>query len=162
MKSSVFTTFCTVILVVLSSLNLHAQKEKAAHEFNIDDYHWLVGHWKGSGFGGTSEEIWAPPVDGVMMGMFRQINDDKIVFYEFLLLDEQGLRLKHFHPDLKGWEEKDDFVTFTLAEGSKDQLKLKGLTFERKSDSEMDIRLRMRRGDKVETEVFEMKKVLSH
>ena len=155
-KKVIYLVFC---LTMLCSVESRSQEEASAHEFNIEDYSWLVGHWKGSGFGGTSEEIWTSPVDGTMMGMFRQINDGKIVFYEFLLLNKDGLHLKHFHPDLKGWEEKDEYLTFDMVGGSDREIKLKGLTFEKKSDTEMDIRLRMKRGDVVETEVFEMKKM---
>lgn len=148
-------------LVVMQSFI--GKADNKSHEvsaaFNIDDYTWLAGHWVGDGFGGTSEEVWALPADGTMMGMYRHIKDDKLVFYEFLLLDKDGLRLKHFHPDLKGWETKDDFVTFPMVEYSPDKLVLKGLTFERKSDTEMEIRLRLRRGEKVETEVFKMRRV---
>ena len=128
-------------------------------EFDINDYSWLVGHWKGEGFGGVSEEMWSPPADGTMMGMFRQLNDDKLVFYEFLLLDETGLRLKHFHPDLKGWETQDEFVTFEMVEYTKNKLVLKGLEFELVDPNKMDIRLRMKYGDEVKTEVFKMERV---
>lgn len=127
--------------------------------FNIDDYSWLAGHWIGDGFGGVSEEVWAPPADGTMMGMYRHIKDEKLVFYEFLLLDKEGLRLKHFNPDLKGWETRDEFVTFPMVEFTPNKLTLKGLTFEKKSDTEMEIRLRLKRGDKVSTEVFQMRRV---
>ena len=130
--------------------------------FDIDDYSWLVGHWKGEGFGGVSEEMWSPPADGTMMGMFRQLDHDKLVFYEFLLLDENGLRLKHFHPDLKGWETKDEYVTFEMVEFSKNKLVLKGLEFELIEPNKMEIRLRMKYGDEMKTEVFKMKRVTSN
>ena len=127
-------------------------------EFDINDYSWLVGTWKGDGFGGISEEIWSEPHNGTMMGMYRHIKDGELIFYEFLLLDESGLRLKHFHPDLKGWEEKDETTFFEMVEYSADKLIMKGLTFERKSDSLFIINLKMRRAEKVETEVFTMHK----
>ncbi len=82
----------------------------------IADMAWLAGHWKGDGLGGRSEEIWSPPDNGVMMGMYRHIKDDKPVFYELItLVEERGslvLRLKHFNPDLSGWEEKGESVSF--------------------------------------------------
>lgn len=127
--------------------------------FNIEDYTWLVGSWTGDGFGGISDETWNAPVDGTMMGMYRHSKDDKVTFYEFLLLDKTGLRLKHFHPDLKAWETKDEMVTFPMVSFSKDKIELKGLVFERKSDTQMEIRLRLRQGDQVNTEVFTMHRV---
>lgn len=148
-----------IVLVSMRSTHiLNPIQSETTTKFDINDFSWLSGHWIGEGFGGVSEEIWSPPADGTMMGMFRQLNDDKLVFYEFLLLDETGLRLKHFHPDLKGWETKDEFVTFEMVEYSKKKIVLKGLEFELKSKNEMEIRLRMRQGDEVKTEVFKMKR----
>ncbi|MGI9546548.1 MAG: DUF6265 family protein [Flavobacteriaceae bacterium] len=148
-------------LILMQSFikNEHTKSHEESTIFNIDDYTWLAGHWIGDGFGGISEEIWALPADGTMMGMYRHIKDEKLVFYEFLLLDKDGLRLKHFNPDLKGWETKDEFVSFPMVEHSPNKLVLKGLTFEKKSDTEMEIRLRLRSGEKVETEVFKMRRV---
>ena len=72
---------------------------------------------------------------GAMMGMFRLIKDDKVVFYEFFRLAEEGetlvLRLKHFHPDLKGWEEKDSTVDFPLLKISANELVFDGMIFRR-------------------------------
>lgn len=127
--------------------------------FNIEDYKWLVGSWKGDGFGGTSEETWSVPANGTMMGMYRHIKDGKVVFYEFLLLDETGIKLKHFHPDLKGWEEKNDMTSFEMINFSPVKIEMKGLIFEKKSDDLMEIRLRLRQGNEVKTEVFTMHRV---
>ncbi|RNC84565.1 MAG: hypothetical protein ED557_06185 [Balneola sp.] len=150
------------ILSLLISFNTITEIELVtteSSEFNIEDFGWLVGTWTGDGFGGQSEETWSTPVDGTMMGMYRHYKDGKIVFYEFLLLDETGLRLKHFNPDITSWEEKDDFVSFEMVNHTKDKIELKGLVFERKSDTEMEIRLRLRNNDgEVRTEVFSMRR----
>lgn len=130
--------------------------EQIKHEFDPNDYSWLVGSWKGDGFGGTSEEIWSKPENGVMMGMYRHLKDDKLVFYEFLILDKTGLRLKHFHPDLKGWEEKDETTFFEMIDYSPTKIEMKGLIFEKKTDNLMEIRLKLNRNGKVETEIFTM------
>lgn len=54
-----------------------------------------------------------------MVGYFRLVRDGKPVFYEILtLLEVEGsveMRLKHVNPDMTGWEEKANFVTFKLA-----------------------------------------------
>lgn len=130
------------------------------HEKSSDlyDYGWLAGSWVGDGFGGTSEEVWSPPsADGTMMGVYRHHGaDGKLVFYEFLVLDQSGLKLKHFKPDLVGWETKEDFVSFEMIDFSKDMIKLKGLVFKRKSDTELEIQLKMKYGEEVKTEVFKM------
>lgn len=147
-------------LASFSDINRSDNGSVAAPEpFNINDYSWLVGSWTGDGFGGVSHETWAEPVNGTMMGMYRHINaEGELVFYEFLLLDETGLRLKHFNPDLTGWEEKDDMTTFEMISYSKDKIEMKGLTFEKKSDTEMIISLKMKRNGETHTEVFTMKR----
>ncbi|MBL8753488.1 MAG: hypothetical protein JNK15_09320 [Planctomycetes bacterium] len=77
---------------------------------------WLAGRWIGAGFGGECEETWAPAAGGQMVGHFRLVAGGKPRFYEIMLLDrvEAGLRLrvKHFHPDFRGWEEKDGWHSF--------------------------------------------------
>ncbi len=135
-----------------------AEPHSTSDTFDISKYDWLVGHWKGNGFGGISEEIWLPAVDGTMMGMYRHSKNGKITFYEFLLLDKDGLKLKHFHPDLKAWEEKDDYVTFEKQAFEQDKIRLKGLEFERVSDKKLQIRLQLKDGDKTWTEVFDMER----
>src|SRR5262245_20795912 len=70
----------------------------------IADAAWLQGYWTGEGFGGTSEDIWMPPANGVMLGAFRLVKSDGTRgFYELLGIEEfEGtLRIvvKHFHPD---------------------------------------------------------------
>lgn len=127
--------------------------------FDINNYSWLAGHWTGDGFGGVSDEVWSLPAGGVMMGVYRNIQDSKVVFYEFITLDETGMKLKHFTPEMKSWEEKEDFVHFEMIEATPDKLTFKGLIFERKSDTEMDISLKMQEKGEVRTEVFHMKKV---
>lgn len=128
--------------------------------FNIYDYAWLQGEWVGDGFGGMSEEIWsAPSSDGSMMGAYRHYNaDGSLNFYEFFVLDERGLRLKHFSPEMIGWEEKEKYLTFEMISFSKDKIVLKGLVYERKSENEMEIRLEMKTSDGRKTEVFSMKR----
>ena len=84
----------------------------------IDDFSFLTGYWQGEGFGGDSEEMWMPPVDGKMFGIFKQSANGELIFTEFMeITQSEGdwlLRLKHFNPDFSGWEEKSDFITFPL------------------------------------------------
>lgn len=121
-------------------------------------YSWLSGTWTGDGFGGSSEEVWsAPSADGTMMGVYRHHKGDgSLNFYEFMVLDSTGIKLKHFTPEMVSWETKEDFVHFELIEFTEDKIILKGLVFERKSDSEMEIRLDLKNGDKKWTEIFKM------
>ena len=89
----------------------------------LEDFSWLAGHWQGEPpGGGQAEEIWTQPAAGAMMGSFRWTRGDKVIVYEFLLLEqtEQGivLHLRHYGPGSIGWEEKDAPLTFQLLEGS--------------------------------------------
>jgi hypothetical protein len=145
-------------LSIADSPRISSDYDAATPAFNIEDYSWLVGSWTGDGFGGISHETWAEPVNGTMMGMYRHIKDGELVFYEFLLLDETGIRLKHFNPDMTGWEEKDDMTSFEMISFTKDKVVMKGLTFEKKSDTEMVISLKMKRVGELHTEVFTMKR----
>lgn len=123
-------------------------------------YSWITGTWVGNGFGGISEEVWSEPSsDGVIMGSFRHTSlEGGINFYEFFLLDSTGLKLKHFNPDFSGWEEKEKFVHFKMIEVTENAIVLKGLVYERLSDTEMEIRLDLKEGDKKWTEVFKMQR----
>jgi len=92
----------------------------------IADAAFLVGHWTGNGLGGTFEEVWTAPKQGVMVGMYRGLEADGAPrFYELLTIREQAgsveLRLRHFNPDMVGWEEKAQFVTMPFV-GKRDGL----------------------------------------
>jgi hypothetical protein len=135
----------------------------------LADMRWLVGHWKGTGLGGVSEEMWSEPAGGAMMGMYRLITKDAatrdaVTFYEFLtLVEEEGslaLKLKHFNPDLTGWEEKDTFVTFRLAKLTPNEAWFGGLTFRRVAADRLEVFLALRgRDGGVREETFLMDRV---
>lgn len=126
------------------------------------DFGWLSGQWTGAGFGGTFEEIWSEPdANGNLMGMFRYSDEEgEIQFYEFWILDSSGLKLKHFNPDFSGWEEKADFIDFSMIEASKNKIILKGLTYELINENELEIHLDLKEGEEITTEVFLLKKKL--
>lgn len=139
----------TVILTVLASVTIPAAVAQDdlqvlasadvpdRQAVDIEDLSWLAGRWVGRGFGGARvEEVWTLPVNGSMTGSFRLDRDDAPGFYEFFVLapGDDGLlelRLKHFHPDLRGWETKDEFVRFPLLKVEGRQAFFDGLTFSR-------------------------------
>lgn len=128
--------------------------------FDIEDYAWIAGHWTGDGFGGTSEELWSPAQNDVMMGVYRHHDKDgKLVFYEFLTIDSTGMKLKHFNADMTAWETKEEMVHFEMIEALPNKLVMKGLIMEKISNNEMNISLRMNQGGEIVTEVFHMKRV---
>ncbi|WP_297336956.1 DUF6265 family protein [Algoriphagus sp.] len=105
---------------------------------NIEDLHWLVGYWSGQGLGGECEEVWMPARDGHMIGTFRFWNEGKLIFSEYMHLLQEGesitMKIKHFNPDLRGWEEKENWTTFSLIELGNKKAWFDGLTLERKGD----------------------------
>lgn len=120
------------------------------------DFSWLTGRWVGPGFGGVFEELWSEPdVNGDLMGMFRYADSAGAVqFYEFWVLDETGLKLRHFNPDFTAWESKEDYIDFTMKKAETGKLQLKGLVYELIAEDQLKISLDLRRGDTVKTEIF--------
>lgn len=108
---------------------------------SIEDMKWLVGTWRGEGLGGTVEEVWSAPSAGTMMGVFKATREGKPSFYEILIVaEEEGsliLKLKHFHPDLTGWEEKDEVVEFPLVALKKEEALFSGLTYRLGKEGEL-------------------------
>ena len=104
---------------------------------------WLAGHWRGEAFGGIAEEIWSPALGGSMMGAFKLVVDGAVVFYELETVSEVDgtliLRLKHFNPDVTGWEEKEETVDFRLVKVTENKVYFEGFTLERISDTEINM-----------------------
>ena len=111
----------------------------------LADMAWLAGQWVGPALGGEAEEIWSPPKAGSMMGMYRLVRDGKPVFYELqTLVEESGsliLRLKHFNPDLTGWEEKQKTVDFPLVGIGDGVVQFEGISFHREGDAKLTVYL---------------------
>ncbi|PQB05377.1 DUF6265 family protein [Aureitalea marina] len=118
-------------------------KSKASPKATLTDIDWIAGHWRGEAFGGITEEIWSPPLGNSMMCSFKLVMDGEVQFYEIVTISEVEetlvLKLKHFHGDLKGWEEKDETVNFKLVEIQENHVYFDEFTFERISDDEMII-----------------------
>ncbi len=148
-------TLASVLLLAISLVG------PTRADSDIPNYSWLEGSWEGDGFGGRSEEVWsAPSPDGKMMGVYRHHKGDgSLNFYEFLVLDEQGMHLKHFSPQLHAWEEKEEYLTFEKIRYAEDSLIFKGLEFHYLPPDSMRIHLKMRNAEgQVRTEVFNMKR----
>jgi hypothetical protein len=138
--------------VLASCASTHAQVTQTEHTLKLEenaarpkatlaDVKLLEGHWKGDFLGAKAEELWLPPAGGAMAGIFRMYDGDKVVFYELMVLvEEEGsvsMKLKHFHPDLKGWEEKDAMKTFKLVKATPEGVWFEGLTFLKQADGSL-------------------------
>lgn len=114
----------------------------------LDDVAWLAGSWIGTAFGEKVEETWNPPSGGSMVGMFKLFKGEAAAMYElFILVEEQDsliIKLKHFGADFKGWEEKDEFISFPLVRLEDDAAHFAGLSYHRISDDELHTYLAFR------------------
>jgi hypothetical protein len=117
----------------------------------ITDIAWIAGHWGGEAIGGTFEETWNPPFGNSMVGMFKFVKDGKADFYELLTIVEENeslvLRLKHFDPQLVGWEEKDKSLEFPLLRLSETEATFDGMAFRIIDDSTLHIVVRNKHAD---------------
>lgn len=161
-------------LITLTAAPIYAQTKLTEHTFNlaegqapapasIEDFAWLAGRWTGEGLGGRTEEVWTPPDAGAMVGTFRLIRDEENVFYELMTIADFGegfaMRLKHVHPDMRGWEERDKFVQFRYIGVIDGVVHFEGLAFRRESDDELTLFLALRREGAVNEHTFRMQRV---
>lgn len=126
-----------------------------AAEASIDDFTWLVGHWRGEALGGVAEEVWLPPAGGSMVGTFRLVEEDGVRFYEVFTIAEPelDLRLKHFEADLVGWEERAEVVTFPFVRVGPTEAVFEGLVFRRLGDDRIQAVVQTRSADGTEGEL---------
>lgn len=144
-----------------------AQSQRTEHTFGLDDpdnrppatlddVAWLVGSWEGEAFGSQFEEVWNPPSAGSMVGFFKLIQEDEVVFYELLLLvEEEGslsLKVKHFSADFIAWEEKQDYITFKFVQANDSAIHFSGISFYRRDDKNMDGYIVMRSDEDIREE----------
>ena len=155
-------------------LGAEAQKQVTEHIMSFDqdsiapkaslaDVAWIAGNWKGQAFGGEVEENWSIPSGDSMMATFKLIKGGKVSFYEIEIIRELNqtlvLQLKHFNGDLKGWEAKDDTVDFPLVKITDTSVYFDGMTFEKRSENQMDVYVLMHQKDGAVHELkFEYKK----
>ncbi|MEM9530668.1 MAG: DUF6265 family protein [Pseudomonadota bacterium] len=151
-----------------------AQSPRTEHTFGLDDpaqrpaatladAALLIGAWKGEAFGQSFEAVWNPPSGGSMVGFFKLLDGDKVVFYEILLLVEEegslGMKVKHFHPDFTAWEEKSDYVHFKFVRAEPDAVHFSGLSFYRRDADHLDGYIVMRSKDTIREEKLTYRRV---
>ena len=140
------------LLLIGLSVAAGAQSRQTEHVFKLDDpearppatlddVSWLIGSWTGDAFGSSFEEVWNPASAGSMVGMWKLMKDDQVVFYELMLIvEEEGslsLKVKHFTDDFIAWEIKEDFVRFRLVAFDDNAVHFSGLSFYRIGDDEI-------------------------
>ena len=136
-------------------------KAESATDRDLADLGWLEGCWEGTGFGKRINECWMSAPNGRMTGMFQLIDDNGAQeMSEIFVLDEfedgPAIRLKHFGPDLVGWEAQDGFVVFKLLETGPGLARFEGLTYRLDEDGRLIIDLVMTRNGERSTERLEL------
>lgn len=151
-----------ILLVLLANLaqgqhTLSLKDQQSSPKATLNDIAWLAGHWQGEAFGGITEEIWAPPLGGSMMGAFKLVSDGDVNFYEIMTIREINgtilLQLKHFHSDLKGWETQNETVDFPLVKVAPGKIYFDDFTIERIDENNLHIYvvIESKEGEKSET-----------
>ena len=142
MKKTLFLLLLTASFGFAQN-TLHYNDEKGSEKATLEDISWLEGSWKGEAFGGKFEENWSKPTGGSMMFNFKLVVDGKVVFYELghIIEKENTLlyQIKHFDPNLKGWEEKDKSEDFRFIKKDKNRMYFDNFTFEKVSDNEVNV-----------------------
>lgn len=148
----------------LTKNTLKLGEGKKSPAATIAEMEWFAGHWTGDAMGGISEEIWSPPKNGVMMGMYRLVANGKPVIYEFMtIVEENGslvLRLKHFSGNMTAWEEKNKTVDFPFVGKIDGVLHFQGMAFRPDGKNGVTIYLAERGKDgQYSEEIFNYKRV---
>src|SRR5262245_28027354 len=94
---------CAVLL-----LSVFANAQPPVRE--IKELEFMAGHWTTTGEWGDMEETWSKPMGNSMMCSYRCVKNGKIVFYEFIVIEQQPtgpvMKLRHFSPGNVAWEDK--------------------------------------------------------
>lgn len=159
--------FCPSIFIFaqeqLTANTLKLNSEIDSPSIAISEMKWLAGQWLGEDMGGLTEEVWSFPKGDAMMGVFRFIKNEKTVFYELMTIRQEKnsliLRLKHFNPNLTGWEEKDKTFNFRFVAKKNGVFHFEGMTFKPEGKNKLTILLAIKGKDGNYTEeIFTFKR----
>ncbi len=143
MKFIYTVLFCLSFVGLQAQHTLKYQENYVATKASLQDISWISGYWTGEAFGGKTEEIWSNPLGNSMMFSFKLVVDNQVKFYELGTITEKDntllLQLKHFDANLHGWEEKEETVDFKFIKLDGNKVFFDQFTFEKISDTEMNI-----------------------
>jgi len=101
----------------------------------LADVAWLEGRWIGEMPEGPVEHVILGPRFGHLPGFVRAVNPQGVIFYEVWMLAEVGAsltnRVKHFSPQLAGWEAQDAYIDRPLVDRDANNLFFDGATYSR-------------------------------
>ena len=134
-----------IMLLMLVSLTGWSQRPVS----NISDLSFMAGKWTAKSEWGDMEENWSEPFGNSMMCSYRCVKDGKVVFYEFIVIEQTAtgpvMKLRHFSPGNIGWEEKDKPYEYPLMFLESDRARFErpdkktALTFHRLSETKMTV-----------------------
>jgi hypothetical protein len=117
-----------------SMIKLHTEG-RAGPPATLADVAWLEGRWIGEMPEGPVEHVILGPSFGHLPGFVRAVNPQGVIFYEIWVLAEVGgsltIRVKHFSPQLAGWEAQDAYIDRPLVDRDADSLFFDGATYAR-------------------------------
>ena len=124
---------------------------------------WLTGHWVGEGLGGHVEELWLPERGGAMTGVFRMLAEDRVRFYELITIQrsEDGLamHLKHFHPNLHGWEGQKKVLVWPATDLGPHHVTFGPVRYELVNHNELRATIQVGEGDAARAETLELRRL---
>lgn len=130
----------------------------------VSDLHFMTGTWRLQHEWGDMTEAWSDTAGNNLMCSFRCVNEGKLVFYEFIVVEQEGdrpvMKLRHFGPGSTGWEEKDKPNSYPLILLGKNKAvfekedKKTRLTYIRDSDSTLTSFLEREEAGKWTKDVF--------
>ena len=142
-----------LFLPILLLVAVPAAAQVAPPNATIGQMAWLEGRWEGEGIGGMRAiESWLPAFGSTMVGTFVQADEaGGIMFSEHMyLMEEQGsliLRLRHFNPDLTGWEEAGEMEAFPLQALEHCHARFAGLAMRCTEENALSITVAVRQAD---------------
>src|ERR1700722_19863273 len=133
------------IFSLLFPLGLRAQTFKT----DIKDLSFMAGSWGQRHEWGDMEEFWGPPMGNNMICSYRCVKDGKILFYEFVVIEQSDsvpvMILRHFKPGSIAWEDKNNPERYPLVAIASDKAVFASptvrLTYHRLDLDHMDILL---------------------
>ena len=135
------------VCLLFVSLTGFSQLKKA----DIKDLSFMTGQWTLQHQWGDMEETWSAPMGNNMMCSYRCVKDGKIIFYEFIVVEQTDsvpvMHLRHFGPGSVAWEDKEApglYPLVQLQQGFAQFKKTDGtatLTFTRQSPQKLQVML---------------------
>ena len=119
----------------------------------LDAVRWLEGAWEGELEGMKQQHIVFPPTPGHMPAFVRAWDaNGKVFFYEIGVIAEVAgsleIRVKHFTPELAGWEDRDAYVRRPLVALTGEALYFDGITYVKDGPDRHSVYFRIPDGDR--------------